>query len=91
MTPVGLSRQTVFAAIRVKYRSPPLIYPLFLSSLCEKDDLCWILCLPALLGIICVQVCLSLRYDLGFQRPGYGDMSGEKEEGNYESGCHDYD
>lgn len=33
-----------------------------------------------------------MRYDLGFQRPGYGDMSGdERREGNYESGCHDYD
>lgn len=30
MTPVGLSWQTVFAAIRVKYSSPPLIYPLSL-------------------------------------------------------------
>lgn len=79
---MGLSWQTVFAAIRVKYSSPPMIYPtLSHVSVWKRWFMPVFFCLPALLWIIqCGQVCLSQRYDLGFQRPSYGYMSWEKVE-----------
>lgn len=89
MTPVGLSWQTVFAAIGVKYSSPPLIYPFSLDFVWKR----WFILVSlspstTLNNIMWTGLSFSEIWSWFSEARLWWYV---RRKGNYASGCHDYD